>query len=1774
MPIRLKPSIFSFGLLCLLTLSSISYAQDFSTQHWYFGNNGVAVEFTRPNDVPVLVNGYKQIPFNVNNKGNATANRPETGDLLFYTDGFEVFDVTYGFMDGISIADKLNADVNKNQSVALATAPQAGANNLYYIFTNTATGVINYSEVDMTSNGNATGLQPPLGSVISRNNIIANSTANASDAMLIISDSTNSYWLITLDVGTNNYKVLGIDSSTPASWIENTYNLGTAMDAAHIAYSPDSSKIAVAPKDPNINIQLLDIDLATGVLTFDREIPNTGATNVGATGEAIFDVEFSNDGSKLYYSIFGDGVGLTANLMQFDLMDTTIVLSPQSVIPATIFGSYGLQKGPDGLLYHLYQATNGGPFLIGSLTNIDSIAGSTAYTPAIENGQDFNSFQFPAFLPNRPPIFTNLTFTTAGNCANAPTTFYPNISPAPTSVQWDFGDGSNANDLAPFYTYMAGGAMNVTMRAELNGRFESVSLPISITDFQVQLTLNPIEVACKCELEVNRNDPECGGTINQFQVEVQIQNDPGNLSFTWSNGDTGPILEPDSAGYYYVVATDGTCSTYAGVQVQEYDTSIPGIAPSQRSNIWYFGTQAGIDFNNGAIAITDGAMDAMEGCTAVSDLNGQIIFYTDGDVLFDQTHNQIDSGLGGTPNATDPAAQSVIAVAVPGDETLFYIFTTESNDGVSGTTYNFSYSLFDLKENNGLGRVVEKNVILFEKSTERITASANWAIIHEFGNNNFRAYPIGANGIGNPIVSSVGEDYSMNYRENGRGYMKLGGTNLGLAVVENNGGVITNYLDVFDFDATTGEVSNLRRADLTAEGASGMAYGIEFVGAKIFISLNNGGGSQIMEYWIDFMDNLNLNTPIMTPGVELGAIQTGPDGQVYVAENGVSSLGTIAVNGDTAQASNYSPNAFPLAGRNSQLGLPNFVQQTGTAGLAPGISVSSPACIGQPIFLSANVTSTIDSVDWQITDPSGVIVFTSTNLADTLTLNTAGDYIAALLIYNRCLNPIGTFSEIITISPPPPPSDLPVATFLCGPNVTLPVYNTPPANIADLDFAWSTGETTSSITVSATGNYDVIITDRTSGCATTAATFVGPPIPIDLGPDQTICESDALTLDSQINADTYVWTINGIPQLGTRFFDVGAQNLVGGIYTIQVDATIDLGGSIGPCTVIDQVIITVNPAPVFTAIEGGPASCGNPDGSVDLTLTSLGSYTYDVAGVNGIITDTDPMPLNILGIAAGVNALTLTNNVTGCTQVANVAVTNPTSFSFTVATANDETCITGDGSIDYTIIGAVAAFTARAIDITDPSQIFTANETGIGSYTIPNIPEGIYTLEILETTTGCIEIWIGNPETVPPVAQQLIIGTPNDTDLTITQNPILECGTSINFTTPPAIVITTNGAAVLEWSDDAFATAGNPIATVFTTLGSTTVSFRASATAGPPETCEVIETAEVVLTPTPTVSITLDDSDICNGNVTLTANGDGQYPTANLGYRWSSGETTQSITVNQVGTTSYTVTAFHTINQSCLANANEQVTINPAFTVGVTSTLACDDGQPFTLSAVVTGQSGNQALAYRWFLDGQELTSTGSIITALNEGEYRVDVEDTGSNCSQSGSLVMNRIPLTPTNLSSAPVFCPNDSVLVLDAGPNFIGYLWSDGSIDQTLQVSVGGLYEIEATNSFGCVTRDQSEAIEDCIPLIDGPNAFRPGGLNSTYSLFTQYIDTFEIFIYNRWGELVYSSTDAAFAWDGTEPSGEQAPVGQYSWVVRYTSSFRDRGTLEQYGGVVLLR
>jgi gliding motility-associated-like protein len=82
----------------------------------------------------------------------------------------------------------------------------------------------------------------------------------------------------------------------------------------------------------------------------------------------------------------------------------------------------------------------------------------------------------------------------------------------------------------------------------------------------------------------------------------------------------------------------------------------------------------------------------------------------------------------------------------------------------------------------------------------------------------------------------------------------------------------------------------------------------------------------------------------------------------------------------------------------------------------------------------------------------------------------------------------------------------------------------------------------------------------------------------------------------------------------------------------------------------------------------------------------------------------------------------------------------------------------------------------------------------------------------------------------------------------------------------------------------------------------------------------------------------------------------------------------------------------------------------------------------------------------------------------------------------------------------------------------------------------------------------------------------------LNKEFFVYSFFItDNFEVAIFNRWGELVFSDTKKDFRWNGGYGNnpGLPAPGGTYSYVIKYQSSFRpEEGIKEQRGGIVLLR
>src|SRR5690606_21171701 len=130
-----------------------------------------------------------------------------TGTLLFYTDGSNIYDISHSVMpNGNGLA---GTSARNNPAVIMPVPEQP---NQYYVFTNSGTGAIQYSIVDMTQFGNAIFPSPPTGDVILKNQPLPTALTGQAEGMIVIPDANGTdYWLITQTAGTTDYNVTHSD---------------------------------------------------------------------------------------------------------------------------------------------------------------------------------------------------------------------------------------------------------------------------------------------------------------------------------------------------------------------------------------------------------------------------------------------------------------------------------------------------------------------------------------------------------------------------------------------------------------------------------------------------------------------------------------------------------------------------------------------------------------------------------------------------------------------------------------------------------------------------------------------------------------------------------------------------------------------------------------------------------------------------------------------------------------------------------------------------------------------------------------------------------------------------------------------------------------------------------------------------------------------------------------------------------------------------------------------------------------------------------------------------------------------------------------------------------------------------------------------------------------------------------------------------------------------------------------------------------------------------
>lgn len=116
--------------------------------------------------------------------------------------------------------------------------------------------------------------------------------------------------------------------------------------------------------------------------------------------------------------------------------------------------------------------------------------------------------------------------------------------------------------------------------------------------------------------------------------------------------------------------------------------------------------------------------------------------------------------------------------------------------------------------------------------------------------------------------------------------------------------------------------------------------------------------------------------------------------------------------------------------------------------------------------------------------------------------------------------------------------------------------------------------------------------------------------------------------------------------------------------------------------------------------------------------------------------------------------------------------------------------------------------------------------------------------------------------------------------------------------------------------------------------------------------------------------------------------------------------------------------------------------------------------------------------------------------------------------------------------------------------------------------------VYVIKAT----AVESGLSQTVSNSISILKDPNlfhptAFTPNGdnLNDIFTVFGQYVEGFELKIFNRWGELLYTTKNIETGWDGTF-RGNDMPEGTYTFIAHITD--RAGRTFKRSGSVLLLR
>ena len=715
--------------------------------------------------------------------------------------------------------------------------------------------------------------------------------------------------------------------------------------------------------------------------------------------------------------------------------------------------------------------------------------------------------------------------------------------------------------------------------------------------------------------------------INTTVTFTGISNAGATYSWDFGDGNTAsgnPVTHIYTAGSPVTVTltvTNGTQTVSSSQQV--FVSSCTPIVSTQGN--WYFGGTAALNFATGTpVFALNSQNNTDEAAASISDANGNLLFYTNGENIWNKNHVVMLNGSGLMGHGS--GYQGTIIIPKPQTPGHYYVFTVPAFESGS-VTDPLRYSEIDMTLDGGNGAVIagQKNLIVSLPSGTQLMKEGMTAIPHCNGTDYwlFTSDRIPGNETINvTLITSAGPvstvTHTMPYSA---------GTFLGTFAASPDGGYIATSFGgdvrLLQFNKTTGALNFYY--DVPMDG-SGNALSFSPNSTLLYYQSYDMGNATNSILQLDIY-NFNVNV-VYTSGYaqnEFAEYQLGPDGKIYIGSYGKTFLSVInqpdSYNINALNECGFSPLSVSLGGRSGGRSIPNMIDALIPSQVTFDFNYSISLCT----TVTFNSASCGTSYSWDFGDGN-----TSALQNPVHTYAANGTYTVTLTINGTIV-----ISKTITIG---------FDAVLSGPSTVCPansqtgIFNYSTNASPGLTYNWSvSGGTISGFNnndnvdvnwTSLPGSVTLTVTQSSTGCVVTETLTVTEFCDscLDFSPavsasDTLVCKGDSVVL-SATGGNSYLWitgettaSITVVPSTMITTYSVIVSDTVNGCtdtLNITVEVLVDCcAGFVANATASPDTICS-GTSSVITASGGVSYQWSTGETTSSITVSPSGTAVYTV----------------------------------------------------------------------------------------------------------------------------------------------------------------------------------------------------------------------------------------------------------------------------------------------------------------------------------------------------------------------------------------------------------------------------------------------------------------------------------------------------------------------------------------------------------------------------------